>query len=225
MFADEPAHVMLRRKTKILSTMYDWLEYLAGQSHTFGALGIAEAVLFLWKEHFESNPLYGQVKTLLFHRGSEQQGWFPTANHMLPLTEDLSRFQISSSDFPGWMTKGLHSPEIIKVNKQAVVCISDTLALGEGEVVGKTHLVHTYYRVACNEIADLINAQNSLVEKYVRTSTLTKLSRILKVQKLVTQCEIMASIIQLEEYSLVEKEKIHEDLALLRFYLQQLIST
>ena len=121
---------------------------------------------------------------------------------------------------------GLHSPEIIEVNKQAVVCISNTLALEEGEEVGKTHLVHTYYRAACNEIVDLINAQNSLVDKYVRTSALTQLSRILKVQKLVTHCEIMAEIIKLEEYCLDEpKEKICEDLALLRFYLQQLIST
>lgn len=37
MFADEPEHEVLGRKAKILSTMYDWLEYLAGQSYTFGA--------------------------------------------------------------------------------------------------------------------------------------------------------------------------------------------
>jgi hypothetical protein len=225
-FADEPEHGMLRRKAKILSTMYDWLEYLAGQSYTFGALGIAEAVLFLWKEHFESNPLYEQVKTLLFHSGSKQQGWFPTSNHTLPLTEDLSRLHINSSDFPGWMTLGLHSPEIIEANKQAVVCISNTLASEEAEEEGKTHLEHTYYRAACNEIADLINAQNSLVDEYVRTSTLAQLSRILKVQQLVSHCEIMAEIIKLKEYCLDEpKEKICEDLALLRFYLQQLITT
>jgi hypothetical protein len=65
MFADEPEHEVLRRKAKILSTMYDWLEYLAGQSYTFGALGIAEAVLFLWKEHFETNPLYSRLQNRL----------------------------------------------------------------------------------------------------------------------------------------------------------------
>jgi hypothetical protein len=37
-FADKPDHETLRRKTEILSTMYDWLEYLAGQSYTSGAL-------------------------------------------------------------------------------------------------------------------------------------------------------------------------------------------
>jgi hypothetical protein len=79
MFAESSEQEVLRRKAKILSTMYNWLEYLAGQSYTFGALGIAEAVLFLWKEHFETNPLYEQVTTLLLFRGSEQQGWFPTA--------------------------------------------------------------------------------------------------------------------------------------------------
>jgi len=120
---------------------------------------------------------------------------------------------------------GLHSPEINEVNKKAIACISNTLALEEGEEVGKTHLMHTYYRAAYNEIADLITTQNSLIDKYVCTSPLTQLSRVLKVQKLVTQCEIMAKIIKLEKYFVDEpKEKIYEDLALLRFYLQRLIS-
>lgn len=37
---------VLRREAKIFLTMYGWLEHLAGQSFTFGALGIAKAVLF-----------------------------------------------------------------------------------------------------------------------------------------------------------------------------------
>jgi hypothetical protein len=222
--AGSSEHEVLRRKAKILSTMYDWLEYLAGQSYTFGALGIAETVLFLWKEHFETNPLYEQVTTLLLLRGSEQQGWFPTANHKLPITEELSKFQISSSEFPGWTTMGLHSPEIFEINKQAVVCISNALALEEGEEVGKTHLVHTY-TLACNEIADLINTQNSLVDEYIHTSPLTQLSRALKIQKLATQCILLAKIIKRENYCLDEpEEKRYEDLTLLRVYLQQLIS-
>jgi hypothetical protein len=132
MFADEPEHEVLRRKAKILSTMYDWLEYLAGQSYTFGALGIAEAVLFLWKEHFETNPLYEQVTTLLLFRGSEQQGWFPTANHKLPVEEELSKLHIDSCKFPGCMTVALNSPKIFEVNKRAIECVSNALSrLGE----------------------------------------------------------------------------------------------
>lgn len=189
--------------------MYEWLEYLASQSHTFGALGIAEAVLFLWKEHFMSSPLYEQINTLLLHKGSNQQGWFPTADHKLPLTEDLSRFHISSSDLPSCSTMSLHSSEIVKANRQAVVCISNTLASKEEEVVGETDVVHSSCRVACNEIADLIIVQNALIENYVRESTLTQVSHILKVQKLVAQCDLMARIIKLEEYE--SREEIHED--------------
>ena len=225
MFAEWSEHEVLRRKAKILSTMYDWLEYLAGQSYTFGALGIAEASLFLWKEHFETNPLYEQVTTLLLFRGSGQQGWFPTANHNLPITEELSKFQISSSEFPGWTTMGPHSLEIFEVNKRAVVCISNALALEEREEGGKTHLVHTYCLAACNEIADLIDTQNSLVDEYIRTSPLTQLSRTLKIQKIATQCIILAKIIKREKYCSDEpKGEKHKDLTLLRFYLQQLIS-
>jgi hypothetical protein len=67
--------------------------------------------------------------------------------------------------------------------------------------------------------------QNSLVDEYIRTSRLTQLSRALKIQKLATQCIVLDKIIKREKYCLDEpKEKIYEDLALLRFYLQQLIS-
>ena len=40
-----PEYKELRREIKIQSTMYDW--HLAGKTDTFGALGIAKAVLFL----------------------------------------------------------------------------------------------------------------------------------------------------------------------------------
>ncbi len=220
-FPGTSEHEVLRREAKILSTIYDWLEYLAGQSNTFGALGIAEAVLFLWKEHFETNPLYEQVTTLLLLRGSQQQGWFPLANHSLPLTEELSKLQISSSKFPGWTTTVSHSPEIFEVNKRAVECTSHALALEEGGAMGKAHPVHTYCQTACN----LIDKQNSLVNDYIRLFPLTQLSRALKIQKLATQCAILAEIVKAEKYYLDEpKEKANEDLTLLRFYLQQLIS-
>ncbi|KAF1992975.1 hypothetical protein P154DRAFT_583255 [Amniculicola lignicola CBS 123094] len=128
MFATSSEQEVLRRKAKILSTIYDRLEYLARQSFTVGALGMAEAVLLLWKEHFETNPLHEQVTTLLLLRGSEQQGWFPTANHKLPITEELFKFQNSGFEFSGWTTMGLHTPGIFEVSKRAVVCISNALA-------------------------------------------------------------------------------------------------
>ena len=211
---------VLRGEAKILSTMYDWLEHLAGKSNTFGALGIAEAVIFLWREHFETNPLYEQVTMLLLFRGSEQQGWFPTANHSLPVAEELSKLQISSSDLSGRTATASHSPEIFEVSKRAIECISNALALEEGKAMGKTHAVHTY----CQEVCDLIKKQSSLFNDYIRTFPLTQLVRALKIQQLATQCTILAKIIKAEKYCLDEpKEKYHEDLVLLRFYLQQLI--
>ena len=90
-FEGSPESEVLRRKAPILLTMYEWLEYLAGKSNTFGALGIAKAIVFLWKEHFKTNPIYEQVTTLLLSKGSEQPGWFPTADHSLPFVEQLSK--------------------------------------------------------------------------------------------------------------------------------------
>ena len=221
-FAEESEHEVLRRKAKILSTMYDWLAHLAGESNTFGALGIADAVLFIWKEHFETNPLYEQVTRLLLFRGSEQQGWFPTAKHRLPITEERFESQISSSELPGRTNLGLHSPKIFKANKRAVVCITNALVLEGG---GETEKTHTYSQAVCDEIADLVDHQNSLVDEFVRMSTMTQLSRVLKIQKLATQCNILAKIIRSDNYCLgaPTDKYIYEDLENLRFHLQQLI--
>jgi hypothetical protein len=201
--------------------MYDWLEYLAGQSYTFGALGIAEVVLFLWKEHFETNPLYEQVTTLLLFRGSEQQGWFPTADHKLPIEEELSQLPIDSCKFPGCMTLALNSPKIFEVNKEAIECVSSALSM-----LGDERELNIYSSAACDKIAVLIDTQNSLVDEHIRTSVLTQLSRALRIQRLATQCTILSKIIKCENYRLDKpKENKYEDLTLLRASLQQLIST
>ncbi|KAK0512067.1 hypothetical protein JMJ35_005195 [Cladonia borealis] len=221
-FADQSEHEELRENAKVLSTMYDWLEHLAGQSNTFGALGIAGAVLFIWKEHFATDPLYEQVTRLLLVRGSGQQGWFPTAKHNLPITEERFESQISSSGFPGRTNMGPHSPEIFEASKRAVVCITNALVIEEGEETGKTH---TYSQAVCDEIADLIDTQDSLVDEFIRTSTMTQLSRVLKIHKIATQCKILAEIIKSNNYCLSEPTDkfIYEDLEYLRFYLQQFL--
>lgn len=207
----------LRREAKILWTMYDQLENLAGKSDTFGAYRTAKAVL-LWEEYFETDPLYNQVTTLLLFKGSEQQGWFPTANDSLTSTE-------KNSDFLGWTSIGQHSPEIIEVNKRAVECISNALPLEEGEEAGTTHPVDTHCQATSNEIADLVEKQNSLVDEYLRPSPLTQFSGALKIQRMNTQCKILAQIMKCENYCVDEpKDKQYEDLMLLRSYLQQLVS-
>jgi len=118
------------------------------------------------------------------------------------------------------MTVALNSPKIFEVNKRAIECVSNALSR-----LGEEREVDIYSSAACNEIAVLIDTQNSLVDEYIRTSLLTQLSRALKIQRLATQCTILTKIINCEKYCLDEpKEKKYEDLTLLRVYLQQLIS-
>ena len=114
----------------------------------------------------------------------------------------------------------LNSPKIFEVNKQAIKCVSNALS-----GLGEEREVDIYSSAACNEIAVLIDTQNSLVDEYIHTSPLTQLSRALKIQKLATQCILLAKIIKRENYCLDEpEEKRYEDLTLLRVYLQQFIS-
>jgi hypothetical protein len=174
---------------------------------------------------FKTNPLYKQVTSRLLLKGNEQQGWFPTANHKLPIEEEVSKLQISSSEFPGW-TMALDSPEILEVNKRAITCISTALlTLGEGEEVVKDNLVDTFNLAACNEIADLIETQNSLVDECIRIFPLTRLYGALRVWELATQCGILAKIIRSGENFLdAPKEEKYGDLTLLLAYLRQLVS-
>lgn len=98
MLNKSPERQVLKQSAKLSSKMYDWLRHLAGRSRTFSALGIATAVLY-WKERFKDNPLYEQVTSLLSLRGSEIQCWFPTADHNLPIEEELAKLQITPSNF------------------------------------------------------------------------------------------------------------------------------
>ena len=157
----------------------------------------------------KNNPLYKQVIALRLLRSSEQRGRFQLAKHSLPI----------------WTTMVPHSPEILVVNNGAVECASHALALEEGKATGKSHPVSIYCQEACNEIADLIDKQESFVYRCVWMFPLTQFSRALKVQKMATQCTILAQIIKRDKYCIDEpKDEQHQHLTLLRFYLQRLIA-
>lgn len=71
------------------------------------------------------------------------------------------------------MTVKLDSHEIIEINKQAITCISTALlTLGEGEKKLNTSPVVTFNRAAYNEIADLVERQNLLINKFICKSPL-----------------------------------------------------
>jgi len=93
------------------------------------------------------------------------------------------------------MTVALNAPKIFEVNKQAIECVSNALSR-----LGEEREVDIYSSAAYNEIAVLIDTQNSLVDEYIRTSLLTQLSRALKIQRLATQCTILTKIINYEKY-------------------------
>lgn len=201
--------------------MYTWLRYLAGQSHTFGTLGIASAILFLWKEHFKANPLYKQVTSLLFLRGSEQQGWFQTANHMLPIEEEFPKLHIGNSNPSSGMSVAVWSPEIMNLNTQAIICTSTILSTAEeGEDL---KLMDAFNPAKLTEIAGLVERQNILINRHIRESTLAQLYSALEICDLVNQCEILAEIMKFADYHSngLNEQKI-KDLTLLLANLRQL---
>ncbi|KAH8802776.1 hypothetical protein F5884DRAFT_803017 [Xylogone sp. PMI_703] len=197
----------LKTKGKILSEMYDWLRHLAGPSCTFGALGIAKAIVFLWKEHFTTNPLYKQITLLLLFKGSQLEEWFPMANHELPIEEKLSKLQITSPELSGLRTVALSS-DILEANKNAITCISTALPmLADGE------------EAACSNIAHLVEKQNLLINEHIRKSSLLQLDGALIICEIVAQCEILVEIINSGEYlANVRKEEKREDFTLLLAY-------
>ncbi|KAK3383785.1 hypothetical protein B0T24DRAFT_606243 [Lasiosphaeria ovina] len=104
-WADDGPYDRFRNRERHLDGMYDWLQRLAENSCTCGALAIAKAMAY-WEHHFSDDPLYDQVMDLLRLHGGQQFDWFSspatadskTAPEMSPSLEvQFSQLTIDTS--------------------------------------------------------------------------------------------------------------------------------
>jgi hypothetical protein len=180
-FSDEEPHDLLMKQIKAFDRMYIWFERLFGPSQTFGTLGIAKVVLFLWKEHFKDDPIYQQVMQWLLVRGNEQEDWFPSPGHItlwrdeLPLEDSFSRMRITNPS---------NLREIIDTNKEWIELLSAALSLPQLEKVLDPSICRLY--------ATLIDAQNARIAEYLRNSPMSNINDMLPIRALTNRCEILS---------------------------------
>jgi hypothetical protein len=201
----------LRSETANLSNMYHWLRRLSGTSQTFGALGIAKAILWLWKLNFKGNPLYEQVTWLLFFKGSQQDGWFSSSDH----TSTMKGLAIEES-----------SSEILDLNKRAIALAKEARLSFRHEDETKDEQMQSPNTVThLDSLSDTVTEQIDLINDGLRHSTVTKLTRSLGIGALVMECENLVSIIGDKDWRANDpRDKKKDDLDRFLFCLEELRS-
>ncbi|KAJ9651578.1 hypothetical protein H2201_009270, partial [Coniosporium apollinis] len=190
-FVDEREPDFLRRKAKNLDDMYHWLGHLSGTSRTFGALGIARIALFLWKRYFHADPLYEQVKLLSFLRGSQQEGWFPAADHIkfdakeVSLEERLFQLQLADADSAIPRTSAGKYVDLnvihelnIEANKLASAALS---AFSSEEEAPKDNQTDAMDSSIPFDLAQLVEHRIRLINDCLHYSSITELDGCLRI--------------------------------------------
>lgn len=205
---------------KALPTMYAQLSSLARGDHKGGAFGIANAILFLWKDHFASNPLYRQVTSILFLRGSEQHYWFNDEANDAPTAEQaLSKLRLNDCEPQSWISLPFELPDAKYINKQVVDCVSRALSGLEAAPVSERARIDSKQYV---ELENLVENQNTIMIDGIRKSTLAQLHGALRVCELVEKCGTLAKIFKLEDYFKSSDESKVEHLRMLLENLEEL---
>lgn len=188
-------HVKQSQKMGYFDEMYAWLERLFGQTSTFGTLGIAIVITFLWNKLDCVSANAEQMKQWLLIRGNEQEDWFPSPGHHVHNTlrstkprsmEDL----MSNMNITHTNDESLREAMVIN-NELALL----TSALLEPSVSGETPFT----------------AVKDKIYHYLRQSTSRDIKVTIKIGALTKHCELLADMLVVAD-SKDERERDLEDL-------------
>lgn len=186
---------------KGFNAMYKSLSRLVGGGNSFGCLGIAKIVLFLWKRHFQDDPLYEQVRSLLLLQGNEQNDWFPRephpVSHQRSLEDQLADLEIPERP----VTSGNQrvSDEASRLAVQASETLKSADILGEG------------LRAT---LIDIFERYNALVCKYLSGTSMSEIKHAISIRAQLKTCEIFLSTFN-DQDDMVGLVKCHKQLAIL----------
>ena len=188
-FADET--MFERRSTQIeaFDALTGSLRQLFGSKKTVGGLAIAKIVLFLWKQHFQRDPLYDLIMSWLILRGNEENDWFPCDNEITSdqstLEDQLSCLQISTP--PTISDARLMEDEVAPL----LVQVAATFVRGENLAED----LHT-------RIIGAFDKHNGLVRRYLRESSMCDINHAMRVRTLLIRCETALSAIRVQSHTL-----------------------
>ncbi|KAJ5239889.1 hypothetical protein N7468_004508 [Penicillium chermesinum] len=186
-FADETPSESRSKQAQAFSALYGSLKRLFGNSNAFGGLAIAKTVLFLWKRHFEEDPLYDHVMSWLVIRGNQQRDWFASESGRIhdqrSLEEQLSSLQVSASS----ITRDIRS------------IIDDFLPLlcrASGFPFRREHLADD-----CRaQIIGFYERHNKLLRRHLADLPMSDINYAMDIRVLLASCEMFLSAFQDRTY-------------------------
>ncbi|KAH1415213.1 hypothetical protein KXV70_004883 [Aspergillus fumigatus] len=179
-FADEAPSESRSTQVRAFRALYGSLQQLFGNTNSFGGLAIAKIVLFLWKQHFQKDPLYDHVMSWLVIRGNQQKNWFACETRLIPdqrtVEEQLSALELSTPS----ITRNIRS--IIDEVLPLLCRASATLVRGE-------HLADD-----CRaQIIDTYEKHNELVRRHLGELSMSDINYAMHIRTLLASCETFLS--------------------------------
>ncbi|KAL2844286.1 hypothetical protein BJX68DRAFT_277864 [Aspergillus pseudodeflectus] len=188
----ETAYENRIEQIKEFKAMYGSLSQLFGELQEPGGLAIAKTVLFLWKNHFQTDPLYQHIMSWLILRGNEQKDWLPCerrlASDARPLEEQISGLEISQERIFN---------DIKAINNEAKLLAeraSETIIRGEG--IGDELRSH---------MAKILENHNACIWGYLEKTSMSDISNAMHISALLSQCKIFLSALTKDD-SLEDKD-------------------
>ncbi|KAE8135959.1 hypothetical protein BDV38DRAFT_294198 [Aspergillus pseudotamarii] len=181
-FADETPSESRSKQVQAFHALYGSLKRLFGNAHSFGGLAIAKTVLFLWKRHFEEDPLYHHIMSWLILRGNEQKDWFACETY---LVSDERNIEEKSSHLQ------LSTPSTIR----EILTFEDELLILLYQA-STTRIRGEYHADDCR--ARIINAykeHNDLARRYLGELSMSDVNHAMHIRTLLISCEVSLSTI------------------------------
>ncbi|PLB49660.1 hypothetical protein P170DRAFT_437226 [Aspergillus steynii IBT 23096] len=181
-FADETPSESRSTQIKASTALYGWLKRLFGNANYFSGLAIAKIVLFLWKRHFQEDPLYDHVMSWLVLRGNEQKDWFACETHLVPdkrtIEEQLSGLQLST-------------PSIIRDIRTIKDEVLILLGRASATLIRGEHLADD-----CRaQLIDSYEKHNELVCSHLGELSMSDINHAMHIRTLLISCEVSLSAI------------------------------
>lgn len=181
-------------QAKSYDALFESLGDLFWNTKTCGGLAVAKTVLFLWKRHFQDDPLYGHIMSWLILSGNEQEDWLRsgkipplpcTWHKQFPDLQEISSMTSTKDDIKS----------IMKDTVALLTEASETLGQGrqlEGEF--------------CTRIVNALEKHNKLCRRYLGESSMSDIKSAMRISNLLFHCEILLSAVRDEAFTLKEEE-------------------
>ncbi|BCS27789.1 uncharacterized protein APUU_60837A [Aspergillus puulaauensis] len=180
--ADETPYESRNTQGQAFNALYGSLKRLFGNANSFGGLAIAKTVLFLWKRHFEEDPLYNHVMSWLILRGNEQKDWFACETYLVSdertIEEKLSGLQLSTPSI-------IHDILAVKDELLILLCQASATCI-RGEYLADDSRAR---------IIDAYEKHNELARRYLGELSMSDVNHAMHIRALLVSCEMSLSTV------------------------------